>query len=215
MNSPFFLIPFFLLSVLFFIACTQHNNVDEHTANSAISGEVTMNTNAVTVAKAAGIQKSTASADRVQWMNWEEVQKAMKTEPRMVFVDIYTDWCGWCKRMDNNTFQKPHIARYLNQHFYNVKFNAEQKEPVVFQGNEFNFVASGRRGYHELAAQLTQGRLSYPTIVFMDEQLRLIQPIPGYQAPENFEPIMTFFAGQHYTTTSWEQYRATYQPMNQ
>lgn len=181
---------------------------------SANTSDVAQNTDP-NVALASLNANDHVNNDRIQWMSWEGVQKAMAKEPRKVFVDIYTDWCGWCKRMDQNTFQQAYIARYMNQHFYNIKFNAEQKEPIIFQGNAFNFVASGRRGYHELAAQLTQGRLSYPTIVFMDEQFRLIQPIPGYQAPENFEPIMTFFAESHYLQTPWEQYKAAFKPMNQ
>jgi len=170
--------------------------------------------NETNVAHASMAVNASTNNDRINWMSWDEVQKAMAKEPRKVFVDIYTDWCGWCKRMDQNTFQLAHIARYMNKNFYNIKFNAEQREPIIFQGNEFNFVAGGRRGYHELAGQLTQGRLSYPTIVFMDEQFRLIQPIPGYQAPENFEPIMTFFGGAHYLETPWEQYKATFKPMD-
>lgn len=196
---------FAMLGLSIFMLATSCQNNETTLANAENESNVVQ----------AGLAMNVATSnDRIQWMSWDEVQKAMEKEPRKVFIDIYTDWCGWCRRMDQNTFQLAYIARYMNKNYYNIKFNAEQKESIVFQGKEFKFVASGKRGYHELAGQLTQGRLSYPTIVFMDEQFRLIQPIPGYQAPENFEPIMTFFAEAHYLETPWEQYKATFKPMD-
>ena len=60
--------------------------------------------------------------------------------PKKIFIDVYTDWCGWCKRMDKATFQRPEVATYMNEHFYNVKFNAEQKEDIEILGNNFKFI---------------------------------------------------------------------------
>jgi len=74
----------------------------------------------------------------------------------------------------------------------------------------FKFVASGRRGVHELAAGLTQNKLSYPTTVFMDEQMRIIQPIAGYMKPEALHPILKFIGEDHFKNTSWEEYQKIY-----
>ncbi|MGK7389035.1 MAG: thioredoxin family protein [Candidatus Cyclobacteriaceae bacterium M2_1C_046] len=146
----------------------------------------------------------------VNWMTFEEAVEANKKEPKKIFIDVYTDWCGWCKVMDKNTFNHPTIAKYLNENFYNVKLDAEQKEDITFNGHTFKFVASGRKGYHELAAALLDGKLSYPTVVFMDEQLRIIQPLPGYQKPEQFDPIVRFIGDDHYKQIEWESYRKEY-----
>lgn len=152
----------------------------------------------------------------VQWMSWEEAiaegerAKAVGKTPKKIFVDIYTHWCGWCKKMDRETFEQKHIADYLNEHFYPVKFNAEQREPIKFQGKEFKFVAQGARGYHELAAALLNGKMSYPTVVFLTEDIKIIQPIPGYLNQEVFEPILRFFAGNYYQNTKWETFLEVY-----
>ena len=87
--------------------------------------------------------------------------------------------------MDKNTFNDPQVSKLLNEKFYAVKFNAEQREDVVFDNHTFKFVPSGRNGYHELAAALLNNQLSYPTVVFLDEEFKMIQPLAGYrQAPE-------------------------------
>ena len=80
-----------------------------------------------------------AADSKVQWMTFEEAIEANKDNPRKIFVDIYTDWCGWCKKMDAQTFNHPDIASYMNDNYYNVKFNAEQKGEVVFNGHELLF----------------------------------------------------------------------------
>jgi len=102
------------------------------------------------------------SAQSVNWMSWEDMMKKQKIEKRKIIVDLYTDWCGWCKRMDKTTFRNPVIADYINKKYYAVKFNAEQKEDLEFDGNLFKFVPRGRRGYLEFAAALTQNHMSSP-----------------------------------------------------
>ncbi|MCP4458036.1 MAG: thioredoxin, partial [Cytophagales bacterium] len=91
-----------------------------------------------------------------------------------------------------------------------VKFNAEQRESIQFDGHTFKFIPSGKRGYHELAAGLTQNKLSYPTTVFMDEQNRIIQPIAGYMKPAQLHPILKFIGEDHFKNTSWENYQKIY-----
>ncbi|HOO09491.1 MAG TPA: DUF255 domain-containing protein [Cyclobacteriaceae bacterium] len=146
----------------------------------------------------------------VKWMTFEEAVEKSKTEKRKVFIDVYTDWCGWCKVMDKNTFSEPHVAKILNEQFYPVKFNAEQKEDVVFNGTTFKFVPSGSKGYHQLAAALLNNQLSYPTVVFLDEDFRMIQPLAGYQKAPEFHKIIQFIGGDYYKTTKWDEWQNLY-----
>jgi len=144
----------------------------------------------------------------VKWHTIEEVQELVKNEPRKIYIDMYTDWCGWCKVMDKKTFTNKDIADHLNTNFYAVKFDAEGKDNVVFKNQTFKFVAQGSRGYHELAAALMQNKMSYPTSVFLDENLNIIAPLPGYQKPEQLNPILEFIGEDHYKTTNYEQFLA-------
>ena len=147
---------------------------------------------------------------KVNWVTWEEAVILLQNEPRKVVVDVYTDWCGWCKKMDKATFQNEEVATYMNEKFYAVKFNAEQKDDIHIKEKVYKFVKSGRNGYHELAAEITFGKLSYPTVVFLNEELDVIQPIAGFKDAEMFEMIMTYFGGDHHKTTPWKKYSTSY-----
>ncbi|HFA52179.1 MAG TPA: DUF255 domain-containing protein [Bacteroidetes bacterium] len=156
---------------------------------------------------------TTKAEGQIHWLTWEEALAKSEVEQKKMLVDVYTDWCHWCKRMDKGTFQQAHIAKYVNEHFYPIKFNAEQKENIVFKGKTYKYVSSGRRGYHELAAEILRGRLSYPTVVFLDENMRVIQPVPGYKDPAQFEQIITYFGRNEYLKTPWASYQKSYQPL--
>lgn len=152
-----------------------------------------------------------SQAQTVEWMSWEEAVQLSQSDaqPKKLFIDIYTDWCGWCKKMDKDTFQNPEVAAYMQQNFYMVKMDAEGKDPIEYKGNTFKYVPSGRRGYHELAAALLQGKLSYPTVVFLDENLNMLSPVPGYQKAKPFLEIARYFGDDHYKDKDWQAYTSS------
>ncbi len=152
----------------------------------------------------------TASVDNneIHWLTLDEVQVAMKKEPRKVWIDVYTDWCGWCKRMDKTTFSNPNVIKYMNEHFYAVKLDAEQKGDIRFMGKMFNANPADRT--HPFAAQLLQGQMSYPTTVIMQENFQTPQPIPGYQDVKTVEMIMKYFGEGYFTKTPWQEYQSSF-----
>ncbi|SDQ57426.1 thioredoxin family protein [Flagellimonas zhangzhouensis] len=149
-----------------------------------------------------------AQAQDIKWLSWEEAVELAQTDaqPKKMFIDVYTDWCGWCKKMDKETFQNPEVAKYMQENFYMVKMDAEGKDPITYQGKTFKFVPSGRKGYHELAAALLQGQLSYPTVVFLDEKINMLSPVPGYQKVEPFLQIAKYFGDNIYKDKDWATY---------
>ncbi len=149
--------------------------------------------------------------DKIEWQDWTSGINKGQQQKKKYIVDLYTDWCGWCKKMDKTTFQDSFITDYISEHYVAIKFNAEQREPITFKNEEYVFTKGGRRGYHALAAKITNSQLRYPTIVFLDENANVIQAIPGFQSPENLERIMTYFAEDHHKTTPWVVYQRNYQ----
>ncbi len=150
------------------------------------------------------------TASPVKWMSFEEAVEKTKTEKRKIFIDVFTEWCGWCKVMDKSTFPDAEIVKLLNEKFYAVKLDAEQTSDIVFQGTTFKYVAMGSRGYHQLAAALLKNQMSYPNSVFLDEEYRIITTIPGYHKPEEFHFYLSYLGNDVYQKMNINDYQKEY-----
>lgn len=145
---------------------------------------------------------------KVKWYSWEEAMELQRKEPRKIMVDIYTDWCHWCKVMDKKTFEDKKIADYLNTHFYPVKLDAEQKEDIIWNDKKFEY-RKGRRGVHTLAYSLLDGKMSYPSIVFLNEKMERVMISAGFKKVPDFEKELTYVADEHYSNNiSLQEYKS-------
>ena len=145
------------------------------------------------------------NTSEIQWKTFES-SIVLKNNGKKYFIFVYTDWCSWCHRMQSSTFEDEKVISLLNDRFVPVMFNAESKDPITFNGNEFKYVANGSRGYHELAAAMLNNKLSYPSVVFLDEQMNMIQPLPGYKSAEDLRIILTFLADEVYKSMGFDEY---------
>lgn len=130
------------------------------------------------------------TVETITWNTLEGVTQKVKTSPKKVIVDVYTDWCKWCKVMDDQTFSDSRVVSYVNQNFHMVKLNAEQKSNIQFRGDEYTYVQSGRRGYNQVAVELLKGKLSFPSLVILDTELNTVSVVPGFQTPEKLLEIL-------------------------
>ncbi|EPR65633.1 thioredoxin family protein [Cyclobacterium qasimii] len=122
-------------------------------------------------------QLANAQKNSIEWHSFEEVIEKTAENPKMILVDVYTDWCGWCKKMDRNTFTDPKVIAYVNENFYAVKLNAEdRKKKFEFKGEEYN----GQTMARQMKVR------SYPNFVIMDSAMESITQLPGYREPDNF-----------------------------
>lgn len=152
----------------------------------------------------------TVQAQEVNWLSFEEALELNKKNPKPIMIDLYTDWCGWCKRMDATTYKNEVIVKYINDNYYAVKMDGEGKEDITFKGRTFKFVQKGRSKYHELAAAILNGKLSYPSTAFFTPDEQLIQSVPGYLAKERFEKILAYFSGEAYKNTPWKDFEKNF-----
>lgn len=142
----------------------------------------------------------------INWLSWEEAIQKSKIEKRKIFVDLYTKWCTWCKKMEASTFQQPDIARFINERYYPVKFDAQFKDPVIFNNKVYKY----KNGYHELATKITMGSLRFPSVIFLDEDFSTIQSIPGFRKKDELEMILVYFADDHHLSTPWSLFQNKY-----
>ena len=149
--------------------------------------------------------------ETIHWHTFQEAVQLSQKEKKKVFIDVYTSWCGWCKVMEKNTFTNPVIIKYVNEHFYAVRLDAEMKDTVRFNNSVFvNPSPNVPRSTHQLASSLLSNKLSYPTTVYLDENFNLLTQVPGYLQPNQLEPIVKYFGEDAYKTIQWDDYSKTF-----
>jgi thioredoxin-related protein len=157
-------------------------------------------------------EKPVSKSDKIKWYSFEEAYQLNKKKPKKMFVDVYTEWCGWCKKMDAETFTNPVIAKYMSKNFYCVKLDAERKDTVIIDGVAFtNPNPTGRRSTHKLAVDLLNGSMSYPSYVFLNEKGQRITVINGYRVAKEFEMILHYFGDDAYTKMPWEEWQPKFE----
>lgn len=127
------------------------------------------------------------NAQEINWMSLEQAEFEMTKNPeKPLFIDFYTDWCGWCKKMDKSTFMDPEVAKYLNEKYIPVKFDAESKFPVSFKGKTYKYVtAKGmRKGVNSFAYFALRGQLSYPSYAVILNNGKLDRILGGFMTKD-------------------------------
>lgn len=158
---------------------------------------------------------SPAADESFKWYTVMEAIELQKTTNKKIFIDVYTTWCGPCKMLEANTFSNSTIRGLLSEYYIPAKFNAESGDTIIFDGQTFTnpkYSPTPRQSTHPFAVYIasTNQGLGYPTMVFLDEKLQMIQPIPSYVTPDQLEPILTYFGTDAFKTTDWQTYLSTF-----
>ena len=157
------------------------------------------------LAASEGSFAQTSKGRDVQWISLAEAEKAASEAPRPVLIDLYTEWCGWCKVMDKKTYKNEKVIGYLQDKFYTVKLDAETRKDVYWKGKAYTF--NGQYNTNDIALFLTGGQLSYPTTVIIPAPGEDPQPIPGFLEPKDFELIVKYFGEGAYKTEPFPNYQ--------
>ncbi|MCB0443422.1 MAG: thioredoxin family protein [Flavobacterium sp.] len=129
------------------------------------------------------ITVSFTQAQEIKWMSFDDAMALQKKNPKPIFMDVYTDWCGPCKMLDKNTFQTKAFADYINANYYAVKFNGEGNTTVNYKGKKYSNPGydanrKGRNSMHEFTEFLkVEG---YPSMYVMDKKGDVAKVIVGY-----------------------------------
>jgi thioredoxin-related protein len=108
------------------------------------------------------------SAQSVNFVNgtWEEVKAKAKSEKKFLFVDCYTEWCGFCKLLDKNTFSNEKVGEIMNAKFVSVKIDME-KDYGINLGMKYRVNA-------------------FPTALIFNPEGQLVYRLMGYAEPEQY-----------------------------
>ncbi|MBC7382078.1 MAG: DUF255 domain-containing protein [Bacteroidia bacterium] len=118
--------------------------------------------------------------DNLKWYDWNEGYPIALTKKKIVLVDAYTEWCGWCKKMDKDTYTNAEVIKKLNEHFIVIKFNPELSE-LKYNVDSVTYSAQ------DFFAQLTRGEnTGFPTTYFINPSKKSLMIDPGYHDAASF-----------------------------
>lgn len=150
----------------------------------------------------------TGSNEKIQWLKLEEVSIKVKEQSKPILIDLYTDWCYWCKVMDKKTYSNSKVIDYINEHFYSARINAETKDVVNWNQKIYNYNNLYR--INDFALYITSGQASFPTTVIIPAENEAPISIAGFLEPKELELIVRYFGDGDYKTKSFPEYQKTF-----
>ncbi len=72
----------------------------------------------------------------MRWNSFDAGLEQAKNSHKKVLVDVYTEWCGWCAKMDSEVYSDPGVKDYLSRNFVLIRMNAEGEGKVHYKGEE-------------------------------------------------------------------------------
>lgn len=140
-----------------------------------------------------------AHAQGVTWQAWDAGFRTASRKSQPVLVDVYTDWCGWCKRMDKDVYSRADVRDYLSSHFVTIKLNAEDQAAATHEGRRYTS--------RTLAAKF--GVTGYPTTVFLRPNGERLVNVPGYLPADRFLLLLRYIGDGHMDRgVAWDDYMA-------
>lgn len=140
----------------------------------------------------------TLPAKDLQWRKFNDGIAEAKRTGKKVLVDVYTDWCKWCKKMDEVTYKDAKVKEYLEKNFVLIKLNAEGSEAITYSGQKMS------------PGEFAQGMRidGYPATLFLQANSEAITVLPGYSEPPMFVHVLTYIREDHYKSKGFDQYLA-------
>lgn len=132
-------------------------------------------------------------AQEADTLTFQQVDSLQKMEQKPVLVFIHTTWCRYCEAMEQTTFKNREVRELLEEKFYFIRLDAEEKQAIFLNGRRFQYRPTGAgTGQHELAQELgsQEGKVSFPTLCFLSPENEIIYQQAGFTSAKQLVEIL-------------------------
>ncbi len=151
---------------------------------------------------------SSPSAGKINWLELSDVNAKLVVQQKPVLIDLYTNWCHWCKVMDKKTYSNPKVIEYLEEHFYLAKVDAESKDVITWKNKSYSYNQPYK--INDFALFLTQGQPSFPSTIIIVDDIPTPIAIPGFMEPKELELIVKYFGEGAYKDKTFPEFQKTF-----
>ena len=113
----------------------------------------------------------------------EEIESIAKADDKKVIIKLSAAWCKPCIKL-SKTLEDQEIQSYLADNFHVVDFDIQTKETIFYKGKSYEYIDGPKMGYHALAYDLLDNKLSFPALLVLDTELNKLDLTRGYKNKE-------------------------------
>jgi thioredoxin-related protein len=151
---------------------------------------------------------TTPKKSKIKWLTIAELNEVYAEAPKPILIDVYISKCTWCKAMETNTYGNDKVAAYINENYYAVRFNAEEKADVTFNGRVYKYNPAYKA--NELAIFFMLGRLGYPSTVILSNINAQPEALSGYLTPAELEAPLKYIGDGVYKSNDFTDYMKSF-----
>lgn len=195
-NRIFITIFLTLFIILFLFSCSKSkSNGNNELADKELSYNVNSNSNNNSTNNSNSEFKT--SFTEIKWKEYDLLNNFSKDNDKFFMLFFYTDWCSYCKKMQQTTFKNTKIIELLNTYFISIKVNGESNQPLSKQNKNIT-------GINLLSQFQITG---FPTTVFFDKQGKPLTAIPGYLTEDIYIDILKYIYTESYLKETFDEFQ--------
>ena len=138
-------------------------------------------------------------------ISFEALPDSLAKHPKPIIINVYTDWCTYCMMQENGIKKSEELSALLGKEMYYLRLNAENKESISFNHEQYRFQPNGpSTGVHELALALGKGNkdIAYPMWFILDADYKLQYSFSGYLKPKDLKTLLLAYLKEKKTRSS-------------